>query len=237
MLYRETLGHLVEIQFLMRKEHTLLAASASEINRISALEKHLLSAHDRLVAIEEELKSLKLKEKELIYQSHIEKENKLKEQLNFVSNEKEANALSATLIDQAKKKVDAEHELYSGLEREDLLNTEKKEKIDFLDGIKNSIKEIESEVNSEVARINLELEVINKRKLSLLEQCRKDVLPIYERATKKHPKNPLSAIVGGNCEECRMMLNSVLKSQVENMTHLEPCPYCERILLPHTLNN
>lgn len=236
MIYRESLGHLVEIQSLKKQEALLLQAIESEHERISALEKRQSHAQSEIERLAKEITDLKIKSKELEFDSLITEQQKLLAKESLVTNEKEAQALEKTLKENIDKANQLEQDLFLCLEQEEKYQTEITDLKSFLNGLKSTILEISEEVKSATAQQTIDLESVQNRIKSLLALCHKDILVLFERAQKKHPKSPLSYINGTSCKECRMVLNSVLKSQVENISAIETCPYCERILLPTTLN-
>lgn len=233
---RESLSHLVEIQYLLREKNTLLSRIQEETDRISALEKRQEDAFAKIQSLEEENRAMALKEKELTLSSLESAVEKLKAQLNLASNEKEAKAISDTLKNKENDKENLESLVFNLLEKEETNSSEIVDQKNFLNGLQLTKKEIADEVNNNVHEEKTKLASTEDRLQNLLAKLTKDALLVFERAQKKHPKNPLSYIAGLACKECRMQLNSVLKTQVENMSSIEPCPYCERILLPSTLN-
>lgn len=236
MIYRESLGHLVEIQSLKKQETVLQEALEGELGRISALEKRQTSSLLEIESLSKEIIDLKIKSKEHALDTLTNEQTKLKAKESMVTNEKEVLALEKSLKENQEKCLSLESELFLDLENEEALLQKIKDLKSFLIGLENSIQEISAEVQSHSAKYKIDLESVQNRITSLLALCHKDVLVLFERAQKKHPKSPLSYINGTSCKECRMVLNSVLKSSVENISAIETCPYCERILLPTTLN-
>lgn len=236
MIYRESLGHLVEIQSLKKQESHLQGAIESEHERISALEKRQSFAQNEIERLSKEIADLKIKSKELELDSLLSEQQKLKVKESLVTNEKEVIALEKTLKENLEKSQYLESEIFAALETEEKYSGEIKDLKSFLIGLQGTIKEISEEVKTTTAQLLQDLNSVQSRIQSLLGLCHKDILVLFERAQKKHPKSPLSYINGTSCKECRMVLNSVLKTQVENISAIETCPYCERILLPTTLN-
>lgn len=236
MIYRESLGHLVEIQSLKKQESHFQEAIESEHERISALEKRQSFAQNEIERLTKEIADLKIKAKELELDSLLSEQQKLKAKEALVTNEKEALALEKTLKENIEKAQNLEAEIFTALELEEKYSDEIKDLRSFLNGLQSTIKEISEEVKTSTTEQLQDLKSVQSRIQSLLGLCHKDILVLFERAQKKHPKSPLSYINGSSCKECRMVLNSVLKSQVENISAIEICPYCERILLPTTLN-
>lgn len=236
MIYRESLGHLVEIQSLKKQESHFQEAIESEHERISALEKRQSFAQNEIERLTKEIADLKIKAKELELDSLLSEQQKLKAKEALVTNEKEAHALEKTLKENVEKAQNLEAEIFTALELEEKYSDEIKDLRSFLNGLQSTIKEISEEVKTSTTEQLQDLKSVQSRIQSLLGLCHKDILVLFERAQKKHPKSPLSYINGSSCKECRMVLNSVLKSQVENISAIEICPYCERILLPTTLN-
>lgn len=233
---RESLSHLVEIQYLIREKDTLLSRMQNENGRISALQKRQKDAFANIENLEEENKKMSLKEKELTLSSLESMVEKLQSQLTMASNEKEANAIAETLKNKINEKENLEEIVFGLLEREEVNNLEIKNLKNFLNGLEDSIAEITLEVEKNTQEEKSKLHNTENRLKSLTVELSKDTLTIFERALQKHPKNPLSYIAGLACKDCQMQLNSVLKTQVENMSSIESCPYCERILLPTNLN-
>lgn len=233
---RESLSHLVEIQYLLREKDALTAKIKAENERISALDERQEKALEKIHALEEENRSMALKEKELTLSSLESALEKLRAQLNLASNEKEAKGLGDTLKNKENDKQALEEIVFQLLEKEEANSNEISDLKNFLHGLQDSKKEIAEEVRQNTQEEQTKLISNNNRLESLYLQLSKEALLVFERAHKKHPKSPLSFIAGLACKECHMQLNSVLKTQVENMSSIEACPYCERILLPSNLN-
>ncbi len=234
---RESLSHLVEIQYLLREKDSLIIKIAEENARISALNMHQEEAELRIKNLEAELKNMALKEKELSLSSIEANIDKLKNQLNMATNDKEANGLSDTLKNAQNNKDQLETLVFELLEKEESIKNEIHDLNNFLLGLQDTKLEIGEEVNRIIAEEKIKLQNNEGRLESLKVNLSKNELLMFERAYIKYPKNPLSYILSGlTCKECHMQLNSVLKTQVENMSSIEPCPYCERILLPANLN-
>lgn len=233
---RESLSHLVEIQYLLKGKNEQLSKIQGERDRISALEKRQSDAALRISTLEEENRSMGLKDKELTL-STLEKEiEKLKGQLSLISSQKEANAIEDTLKFKIEDHTQMENFILILLEKEEQNNKELIDLKNFLLGLESTKKEILEEVSKTTLEATAQLDITERRIMSLMSELSKDNQALFERAKAKHAKNPLSFISNMACKECRMHLNSVLKAQVENMSSIEPCPYCERILLPSNLN-
>lgn len=233
---RESLSHLVEIQYLLREKNTLLSSIEEENDRISALEKRQAEALRQIELLDNENRLMGLKEKELTLSTLDTNIVKLKSQLNMASNEKEAKGLNDTLKNQEEEKNKLESQLFLSMEIEEKNTNTITDLKNFLNGLTKTKEEISAEVEIHTGELKNKLANTEARLLSLKNELAKDALLVFERALLKHPKNPLSYISNLACKECRMHLNSVLKTQVENMASIEPCPYCERILLPSNLN-
>lgn len=233
---RESLSHLVEIQYLLRERDALTAKIKAENERISALDERQEKAVEKIRALEEENRSMALKEKELTLSSLENAIEKLRAQLNLASNEKEAKGLGDTLKNKENEKQNLEEIVFQLLEKEEVNCNEIADLKNFLHGLQDTKKEIAKDASQNTQEESIKLTSNNNRLESLLNELSKDAYLVFERAQKKHPKTPLSYIAGLSCKECHMQLNSVLKTQVENMSSIEACPYCERILLPTNLN-
>lgn len=234
-MFLPSFRHLIEIEALKTQNHNDFEKTTLENKRISDINIRREKVSSQVNLLNEEKHLLKLTEKQLEIESLQQNIQRMKGQLEMVSNEKEQQALENQLHLQ-QKNLDALEEIYfTNLERLEAIDNEKKEIAQFLEGSLLSLAEITKEVESLSKKYQ---ESINGRLLrihSLEELCLPTLMTFYHELEKKFsPKRPVAYLIDKKCTQCHMQVDSVFKASLEEGRSFEVCPNCGRLLIPET---
>ena len=118
--------------------------------------------------------------------------------------------------------------------RLDEIEIEIQEAKTFLQGLKNSINEIQLEINPELEKIEGELNNIDLRSNLLLNELPPDYRTLLEKTTSKNLSHgPFTRIDQGSCYFCRFKISRLDESEIDMQKNLKTCPQCSRIFLPY----
>lgn len=234
-MYLPSFRHLIEIEALKSQNAIDLQSIASEQKRISDLEQLREKRRAHITTLEEEVKAMKLTEKQLEIESLELKQKRTKEQLDMMTNEKDIKAMEHQISVTTAELEEKETIYFSLLERSEEIAAEKKEAEEFLKGSLNTLEEIKKDVAVEEAKYQKQIDNRNLRVNSLEEQVEKNLLKFYKEIEKKFaPKRPVSFLIDKKCSQCHMQVDSIFKSSLEEGRSMETCPNCGRLLIPET---
>jgi predicted nucleic acid-binding Zn-ribbon protein len=104
----------------------------------------------------------------------------------------------------------------------------------FLSGLEKTMKEIEDEGQSEIFKINNELNNICLRVNLLLEELPSNFKDLLVKTTaKKLAHGPFTRVDQGSCYFCRYKLSRLDESEIDMQKNLKTCNQCGRIFLPY----
>ena len=140
---------------------------------------------------------------------------------------------STFLKNLGKKKEEIEGIILVTIEAIDGLQKKIAETNQFLDGVQQSITEIEEEVKLAVAHEEKEISILSSRLTNLENLLDPKTKSLFRDLNIRFKyKYPLS-IVGRNvCSQCHFNVERNLQSIVEKGATIEQCPNCSRILCP-----
>jgi len=234
-MYLPSFRHLIEIEAMKTQNQNDLAAIANEEKRISDLELLRENRRRNITSLDEEVKAMKLIEKQLEVESLELKHKRTKEQLDMLTSEKEIKAMEHQLEVMASDLGQKEENYFSLLERSEAIAEEKKEAEEFLKGSANTIEDIKKEVEVERQKFNKQIENRNLRIISLEDQCHPALLKFYKEIEKKFaPKKAVAFLIDKKCSACFVQVDSMFKTALEEGRSMETCPNCGRFLIPET---
>lgn len=232
----ESLRNIVEIEGLKRKINELDNSTKAELKRLSDIEQKRIDTQNSIKDYEQKIHDLKLKEAELDILNLENKIEKLKSQTSMVKNEKEANILEkeiSLLITEHKTKED---NYFKNLDFESQYQNNISDYKNFLEGSLETLNEIKKEVDEFSSKNNLEVSNLQKRINSLLENTTNTYSKVYLETSNRLKVAPTTAYINGkNCSVCKIAIDQLTITNVENHVSLEQCPNCGRILIPHNL--
>lgn len=234
-MFLPSFRHLIEIEALKTQNQNDFDRISNENKRISDLETQREKRSSQFKALDEEIKNLKLTSMQLEIESHQQKINRMKSQMDMVTNEKEQHALESQIILLQTELDELEKNYFTNLERLEAIEEEKIDIQNYLEGSKSSLVEIKKDVEIETKKYQ---DVINGRLLriqSLEEQCAPSLRSFYLELEKKFkPKRPVAYLIDKKCTECHMQVDSIFKASLEEGRSFETCPNCGRLLIPET---
>ena len=234
-MFLESFRHLIEIEALKRENQQNLERIASENKRISDLEERRNKTLHLNENLRTEEKNLKLKEAESQIEDWQARLTKLNSQLGMAVTEKEQIAFE-NQIAILKKDIDSHEVIYfEKLEQSEAIHTQIKDNEEFMKGSLLSLEEIKKEVALNVEKEKVIIENRNKRIVSLTDLCHPSLKSLYLEIEKKFsPKRPVSFLIDKKCTGCHMLMDSMLKSSLDEGRSIETCPHCGRLLIPET---
>ena len=234
-MFLESFRHLIEIEALKRENQQNLERIASENKRISDLEERRNKTLHLNENLRTEEKNLKLKEAESQIEDWQARLTKLNSQLGMAVTEKEQIAFE-NQIAILKKDIDSHEVIYfEKLEQSEAIHIQIKDNEEFMKGSLLSLEEIKKEVALNVEKEKVIIENRNKRIVSLTDLCHPSLKSLYLEIEKKFsPKRPVSFLIDKKCTGCHMLMDSMLKSSLDEGRSIETCPHCGRLLIPET---
>ena len=235
-MYLESFRHLIEVEALKAQNQNELGLIAKENKRISDLEGLRTTKIQELAALEQNLRSLKLTEKQLEIETLNAKLMRMKSQMDLVTSQKEQQALEGQIALLEKQLQVLEENYFLNLERSEEIEQEKKDHNQFLGGSLATINSISSEVEITVKRHQEKIHHNNLRIHSLYEQIDKSLTGLYQSIEKKFPPplRPVAYLIDKKCSQCHMLQDSMLKLSLEEGRSIETCQTCGRLLIPET---
>lgn len=227
--------HLIEAQSLEKKMKEHLDAIEEQKNRV----KHIENQRELASNNKEELESHLAKKTELLNSSEKKlfeaeaKFEKTKEHIPLARNEQEANALQSEIETLEPLIEKLQEEILELMEEVEITSGEIKEKEEFLAGSLTSLEKIKDESDLEIKAENDNVQVLQERVDSLLDQADSVHKTAYLLSNEKHRfNNPLCFVDNSACHVCRFTLNQMQANEIEKGTVTESCPGCGRLLTP-----
>lgn len=225
--------NLIEIESLYKAIELERCGILSENKRIEILNKKKVQRH-----LSGEM-AQDLSHQKKISISHLEKELSIIEaelgrnitHLDYVKTNQEAEAIEKEMVSLSAKKDGLEENILNEMELLDESDQLVKgaEKFDL--GIKETIKELEAEVNIEVTTKLNQIKNLDLRINALKELCSKKVAFAYAEITTKFPHiSALGIISAGACSKCYLALDNNTLSKAKLDDNIEFCPGCGRLL-------
>ncbi len=232
----EDFQHLLEIQSLDQHIKKHLDTIAEQKLRIESIQKTREKKKAKHRQSKEELnqliQTLSQKEKKLF-----EIESKLSQSSqhqSFIQTEKETLALQ-----REKEKLTPiweilQEEILSLLDKQEELEKEIQEIGNFLQGSKETLTEIQKEVEQVSSKEEQQIQNYQHRIIALRNQTDPSIYRAFEQAQNKHRFNhPLSVIQNRSCLYCHFQIDSLTAERVErNPQTIELCTGCGRLLAP-----
>lgn len=226
-LFKEIKIHLDEISSLENKIQ-------DEKTRIDSIKRQIESKESELSVHETNHKELHEKisqeEKELY-----EVEKKLetsKSHLEMAHNQKEAEALEHEQENLGNSAEERQELLLTLMDEEETLKYEIEKAKTFINGSKETLNEIQIEVEDNVSKIQQSIDSESEDWKSHARQLSDSSKAIFKNSLKKFKDStPFADLKGSSCKRCGYGIDSTLRRAVENQTSLEICPGCNRIFL------
>lgn len=234
-MYLPSFRHLIEIEALKTQNQNDLAGIAGEEKRISDLEQLRERRRHQIATLDEEIKAMKLIEKQLEVETLEVKQKRTRDQLDTLAHEKDIKAMEHQLEVMAAELSQKEENYFALLERSEAIAEEKKEAEEFLKGSLQTIEDIKKDVEIERQKFQKQIDNRNLRIHSLGVQMDKPLLKFYLEIEKKFAgKKAVAFLIDKKCSQCHMQVDSMFKASLEEGRSMETCPNCGRLLIPET---
>ncbi len=211
-LSRGRLGHLTAIKEQEERLFVLEKRKSESLSHLTNLKSDYIRLQQELHEIEERMKLLSQQKERWIDQGGDDKKR--------ISMEAEISLLE-----------DKGMNLLQDLENNEI---ERKDTQTFLDGLRNTVEEIGSEVAGEVARYRHEVTQLDLRLASLMEILPSEFRDLLMKTLKKNLAfGPFTRIENGTCFFCRFKISKMDESEIDMQKKLKTCPQCSRIFIPY----
>jgi predicted nucleic acid-binding Zn-ribbon protein len=236
-MFLPSFRHLIEIEALKKQNRENQLSIFGENKRILDLEARRKKTEIHSEELIQEEKKLKLHDTQQqvdLLQSRL---SKLNSQLTLATSEKEEKAFENQIKSIRQEMESLETLYFSHLERSEAIQIEILENKEFMKGSLESLANIKAEVET---IIQSEEKIIANRNLrinSLIDDLPKGLKTLYLELEKKlqlTTKRPISYLINKQCSDCHILLDSVLRSSLEEGRTIEICPSCDRLLIPET---
>lgn len=211
-LSRARQGHLSAIKEQEERLASLEKRKSDSLSQLNNLKSDYVRFQQELSDIEEKMKVLGQQRQRWIDQGGDEKKR--------LSMDEEIAALESKGMDLLQVLDDNE--------------TERKDSQTFIEGIKMTIEEIQSEAIVEMDKHKHEISQLDIRQSSLMEMLPAEFKDLLMRVLKKNlVHGPFTRIENGNCIFCRFKISKVDESEIDMQQKLKTCPQCGRIFIPY----
>jgi predicted nucleic acid-binding Zn-ribbon protein len=173
--------------------------------------------------------SLDLKKLEADLFSSEEQRSKCNQNIEVAKNEQQISAIENELKSVQLRISELENSILEKMEEVDAEQLQIKEIQDFLNGIKSTIVEIQTEVNSDIENENKQIKQIKVRLVQLNTEIDPTLLRSYNNVLESS-KLPLAFAIDSKCTSCKSMINANQFSQIQKVNSIEQCESCGRIL-------
>ncbi len=234
-MFLESFRHIIEIEALKKQNSENHKHILSENKRISDLVERRNKTTLKIEQLKIQEKNLKLHES----QQHVEdlqaREKKLTAQLALSVTEKEQNAFENQIRIVKDEREKAEAVYFENLTLSEEIHAEIEDLNEFLNGSSDTLITITKEVELNIANEEKIISDRLKRIAALVDDLQANAKSLYLEIEKKPKLTPTVAFVlGKNCSQCHIQIDSLMKSALEQGSIIDVCPNCNRFLIPET---
>ncbi|NOT78990.1 MAG: hypothetical protein HOP07_08295 [Bacteriovoracaceae bacterium] len=234
-MFLESFRHLIEIEALKRDNQVNQQRINSENKRISDIEERRKKSLASIEELKIEEKNLKVTETLNQIEDKQIRLTKLEGQLALSATQKEQNAFENQISILKDEIKDLENHYFEKLDQSERHLLEIDSLQTFYQGSDSTLKDIKAEVAALVSKEELIIQNRQVRIDALLDMCQISVKKLYlELQPKFYPKSPISYLLDKKCSGCHMLLDSQMRSSLEEGRSLELCPTCSRLIIPET---
>ncbi len=225
---------LVELQSLDTQIKKHLDLCEEEKRRLAHVDKLRKREEARLDEAKTLDQQLHLREREI--ESKLHEIGKVLEQNQShqlaAKSESQVAALESEQSRFSAQRDELEEEEFSILEQREVLEKTIAECQTFINGSNETLSEVKAEVDEICAKEQGQINNLELRRTSLLEEIPKDFRQVFEGVLKAHRfQSPLSFIMDRKCGKCHFSLDSMLASDVFTGSSPALCPGCKRLLI------
>ncbi|KAA3617406.1 MAG: hypothetical protein D8M58_02490 [Calditrichaeota bacterium] len=230
---QKTLHALIELQELDNRLDELMEERGDLPNIVNEFEEKLISKTASLEEIESDIKSskLRIKEIELFEKESQEKLNKYNEQLYQVKTNREYDAITVEIesVQKTQKEYGSELVLIKSSDEE------KEKEINELEAeiakIKEELSENKVELDSSLAETADEENSLKKKRDKVLKNLSKHVYSTYQKIRKARNGTGIAKVENGTCGGCFSYIPPQKVVEVRKMKKIYECEFCGRILV------
>jgi len=230
---QKTFHALLELQEVDNRLDELMEDRGDLPNIVNELEEKLARAKDKHKTHEDDIKSAKLriKELELLLSDGKEKLDKYNNQLYQVKTNKEYDAITTEIETVQEAQKEYENEIRS-------VNTQIEEKMASITELEAQIASIDKDLAENKVELNASLEEtaeeeadLNKNRKKIIKDLSKNVLDTYEKVRKAREGKGIAIVKNGNCGGCFSYIPPQKIVEVRKMKKIFECEFCGRILV------
>lgn len=230
---QKTLYALIELQKLDNRLDELFEEKGDLPDIVNEFEKKLQLKRNTLEEIETEIKTSKLRIKEinLFEKESKEKLDKYNEQLYQVKTNREYDAITLEIetVQQTQKEFASELVLLnsSGEEKEEILNELEAE----IAKISKELSENKVELDSRLEMTADEENSLNRKRVKTLKIFSKHVYTTYETIRSARNGKGIAKVENGICDGCFSYIPPQKIVEIRKMEKIHECEFCGRILV------
>ncbi len=230
---QKTLGALIELQEVDNRLDELMEERGDLPQIVDELEEKLATANDSQNVLNTEIKTAKVRIKELekLLNEAIEKLKKYNDQLYQVKTNKEYDAITNEIETVQEDQQNHEQE-QSSIEIQVDENLSSVTEIEAeIAKVKEELSENRKDLDERLAETADEETKLNKRRAKILKNVSKHVLNTYETIRSAREGKGIAFVMNGNCGGCFSYIPPQKVVEVRKMKKMFECEACGRILV------
>lgn len=230
---QKTLHALIELQEVDNRLDELLEDRGDLPGIVNELEEKLEETKEKHTDYEDDIKTAKLriKELELLLNEAKEKLDKYNNQLYQVKTNKEYDAITTEIETVQESQKEYENEVKS-------INNQIEEKMAAITELEGQIAAIEKDLAENRVELDASLEEtaeeedgLNKNRKKIIKNLSQHVLDTYEKIRSAREGKGISIVQNGNCGGCFSYIPPQKIVEVRKMKKIFECEACGRILI------
>ncbi len=226
----------------LKEVHSLDNMIKVHLDKISEEERRIEFLSKKRKQKDQELLELEAQKKETeneVNQAEVvlfDLEKRLKtshEHLPMATSEKEANAIEKEISRLTPEVDEIQERCLNLLESIEELEKAIIQAKGFLEGSKETLEEVITEVDEIRAQESIPIKQYEGRIALLLEDTPSSLLEVFSKIREKHQFNrPLVRIINHACEFCHFRIDQMSLERVESLQGIETCGQCGRLFIP-----
>ncbi|MCB9060225.1 MAG: hypothetical protein H6622_01725 [Halobacteriovoraceae bacterium] len=233
-MYKDDVENLREIQSLIKNSILNQKKIDEENSNIDTVEKNVSKRSLEGELLKEELIITKdlIRNTEKALDDFQIKLSQLQRNQDFIKTQKQLSDYEKEEIFLEQKKSETEEILLTHYEKVEDIEQKLLDLDQFLQGANESIKKMQEVASPKIERFNREIQNNSNRINNLLNLCKVETKDIFLHVQNIIKNGQLLAELRGNsCGVCRIEVDRVTQSKIENFQSIENCPGCKRILI------
>lgn len=229
----QALKHLMALQKLDKELNGIVSLRGDLPQQVKALNRELEAAKEAVTRVDAQIEAYGLEraKKELETQALGEKQEKYKNQLFSVKNNREYDAVTLELeaVRQASSQI--ETRILELMDLEAAAQTEREEKVKALEAVQSAFEGKKQDLEAAIARTESEETALREKRETLAKTLQPRMLNSYERILKAKNGMAVVPVIRNACGGCFETLPPQRVLEVRQMIRLNLCETCGRMLV------